>query len=152
MENLNEELTCLPALGIIADLSEETRKALFEKGQLAEMKAGDYLVVQGQHHQKLSMILSGKLKVKSHAHGDTVELAELGPGMTVGEMSAIDPRKASANVEATEDVTYWWISMENFHEFVATDWERGYLVLMVLAKELCSEKEFKEKHIMKYII
>ena len=128
---------CLPPLGIMADLDEDTRTALCKVGQFGTLQPGEYLAIQGQHHRKLSFILSGELSVNSHAHGDTIHLADLKAGDTVGEMSAIDPRVASASVEVSKPTEYWWVSMEDFNNFVATDWQRGYSILKILAKELC---------------
>lgn len=127
----------LPAVGIVGQLSEEIRAELFARGQVSELNPGEILAVQGKHHGKLSVILSGALEVKGHARGDTVTLAKLSPGDTVGEMSAIDPKKASANVEAVKPTTYWWISMEAYRQFLGEDWERAFAVLLVLSKELC---------------
>lgn len=144
----NDEKCCLPPLGIMAELDEETRTALCRVGQFGSMKPGEYLAIQGQHHKRLSFILSGKLAVKSHAHGDTITLAELQGGATVGEMSAIDPHLASASVEALEPVEYWWVSMDDFNKFASTDWKRGYAVLKVLAKELCYRIRMNTEHML----
>jgi len=75
--------------------------------------------------------------VKSHAHGDTVELATLGPGESVGEMSTIDPRPASANVRTSEVTRVWQISAAAFDRFLESDKAAGYAIMKALARELC---------------
>ena len=127
----------LPPIGVLAELDEDTRRKLTAAGEFVTLPEGKYLAIQGDKPAKLSFILSGSVRVKSHAHGDTVELATLGPGESVGEMSTIDPRPASANVRTSEETRVWQISPSDFDQFLEADKSIGYAIMKALAKELC---------------
>ena len=127
----------LPAVGVLAHVDEPIRRHLTAAGKFVTLPAGKYLAIQGELPPMLSFILSGSVSVKSHAHGDTVELATLGPGDSVGEMSTIDPRPASANVRTSEETRVWQISPANFDRFLELDKAAGYAIMKALARELC---------------
>ena len=127
----------LPGVGVFADLDESIRRRLSAAGEFVTLPEGKYLAIQGEPPVTLSFIISGLVSVKSHAHGDTVELARLGAGESVGEMATIDPRPASANVRTSEETRVWQISSSDFDAFLESDPAIGYRIMKALAKELC---------------
>jgi CRP-like cAMP-binding protein len=127
----------LPAIGFLAELDGHVRRRLTAAGEFVTLPEGKYLAIQGQLPVALSLILSGSVSVKSHAHGDTVDLAKLGAGASVGEMATIDPHPASANVRTNEETRVWQISSEEFDQFLEADTAIGYVVMKALAQELC---------------
>ncbi|MGI8604410.1 MAG: Crp/Fnr family transcriptional regulator [Verrucomicrobiales bacterium] len=128
----------LPGLALMGELSEEIRAQLAQAGRFETLPVGAYLATQGQPHHNLGIVLSGKLSVSVHAHGDTVHLATLGPGETVGEMNFIDPHPASADVVVVEEpARIWSIAEADFAAFVERNPAAGYTILKVLARELC---------------
>lgn len=137
METSNEN-DILPSLGIIGRLDESIRSRLGQAGEFTTAPVGFYVAKQGQPHNALAVILEGKLSVSTHAHGDIVKLANLGPGETVGEMSIIDPQKASADVVVVDSpAKLWTISGDALEKLVQHDPVTGYKILKVLATELC---------------
>jgi len=136
-ESNTDDPDILPAIGVLADLDEPIRRSLSEAGEFVTLAEGKYLAVQGKVPAVLAFVIKGSVSVKSHAHGDTVELAKLGPGESVGEMSAIDPRPASANVRTNEETRLWQISPAEFDKFLEADLASGYAIMKALAKELC---------------
>jgi CRP-like cAMP-binding protein len=134
---MSEEEEILPAFGVLAELNEEIRRKLTRAGEFLTLPEGKYLVIQGKRPDTLSFILAGSVSVKSHAHGDTVELARLGAGESVGEMATIDPRPASANVRTSVETRIWQISSTDFDTFLESDPAVGYQIVKALAKELC---------------
>lgn len=128
----------IPDTGVMADLDEEIRGRLAAAGRFVTMAEAEYLTVQGKAHHMLAVIISGKLAVSVHAHGDTVQLATLAAGQTVGEMSVIDPRPASATVRVVDgEARLWTIDGPDFDAFTASDAAAGYAVMKVLGKQLC---------------
>ncbi|MGI9244533.1 MAG: Crp/Fnr family transcriptional regulator [Verrucomicrobiales bacterium] len=137
MQDESQPHEILPAGGVLADLDETIRHRLTAAGEFLTLPEGKYLAIQGQLPETLSFILSGSVSVKSHAHGDTVELAKLGAGESIGEMATIDPRPASASVRTNEETQVWQISRQDFDAFLESDTAAGYLIMKALAKELC---------------
>lgn len=131
------ELNSLPPLGKLKDLDEQIRSDLASAGKFESVEVGAYLARQGQDHHALSVILSGKVSVSCHAHGDYIRLATLGPGETVGEMNIIDPHKASADVAVVERARIWTITEQEFESLVERDPRTGYRILKFLGRQLC---------------
>lgn len=65
----------------------------------AHRKAGDVLARQDERGSEMLVLVSGAARVDR----DGTELAILGPGDVVGELSLIDDQPRSATVTATED-------------------------------------------------
>ena len=137
MQEESQPQEILPPNGVLADLDETIRRRLTAAGNFVTLPEGKYLAIQGEMPKTLSFIMSGSVSVKSHAHGDTVELAKLGPGESIGEMATIDPRPASANVRTNEETRLWQISPQAFDAFLESDTSAGYKVMRALAKVLC---------------
>ncbi len=128
----------LPAVGVMADLSDGVRGRLASLGRFEVRPEGDYLTVQGEACHMLVVVISGTLSVTVHAHGNSVHRADLGAGQTIGEMSVIDPMPASATVRVSDgDARLWVIDGKVFDEFTAADPSAGFEIMKALAKQLC---------------
>jgi CRP-like cAMP-binding protein len=128
----------LPPLGIFAELSPELRARLAAAGRFEIIASGHYVAVQGEAHHHLTFVLSGHLYVYVRNQADTIKVATVGPGQTVGEMNLIDPQKASADVVVGhEPVRVFSITAEDFAGLVREDSGAGYSVLLALSRELC---------------
>ena len=128
----------LPDSGPFGELDAETRARLAAAGKFEVMPNGSAVAVQGEPHKTLSVVVDSLKKISCHAHGDTVHLADLGTGETVGEMSVIDPRPSSANaVVSGGPALIWSISADAFDAFVERDPKLGSQILKAIAKELC---------------
>ena len=67
----------LPPLGLLSELDDSLRAKLARAGRFAAIPVGTRLATQGQPHQTLTVLLSGKAKVSCHAHGSYLELAPI---------------------------------------------------------------------------
>ena len=124
--------------GFFGKLDDSFSENLFKVGNLVIKKKGDYLSVQGQPHSNMSLIISGEVSVKISANGENIKIAKLGTGDVVGEMSIIDPKKASATARiVSEEAQLWEISADDFNEFLLADLNEGFEILKELAKMLC---------------
>jgi len=132
------ELHHLPPIGPVAALNDRQREALARVGRFEELPVGDYIAVQGQPHRSMSLLLSGRVAVSVDAHGDHVDLAMLEAGDVVGEMSMIDPQRASATARvAAGPARIWVIDGSAFDWFVAMEPTAGFVLMRELGKVLC---------------
>lgn len=143
------EPTSLPPTGKLKELDEKIREDLAKAGRFEKLEVGTYLARQGQEHHALSVILSGKVSVSCHAHGDYVRLATLGPGETVGEMNIIDPHKASADVAVVERAWIWTITEAEFEKLVEQDPRTGYRILKFLGRQLCRRLRLSSEQMLR---
>lgn len=129
----------LPALGMLAELSADIRTQLASAGQFETLKPGSYLAIQGEPHHAMSIVLEGEVTVYVRNAADTMKVASIGPGETVGEMNIIDPlHKASADVVVTgRPARVFTIAETDFAALSQRDPAAGYAILKMLARELC---------------
>lgn len=92
------------ALYILGQLTDLDIEWMIEHGRRESVPPGEVLIRQGQPIENLYVTLSGHLSVIDEKM-DNKELAQLGSGEIVGEMSFIDARPPSATVRAAEAAT-----------------------------------------------
>ena len=135
VENIKSKLN---KVGFFGKLDDSLSENLFKVGNLVIKKKGDYLSVQGQPHSNMSLIISGEVSVKISANGENIKIAKLGTGDVVGEMSIIDPKKASATARViSQDAELWQITESEFNNFLNNDQVAGFNIIKELAKGLC---------------
>lgn len=92
-------------------------EAFAGKGELVEFEQGTNIITQGESDRDLYFLLSGKGRLIIHG---TRLPYDRSAGITVGEMSAVNPSiKRSSTVEAEETTVAWKVSHETLAE-VAT--------------------------------
>jgi len=91
-------------LFILGQLSDTDVEWMLSAGRKEKISAGSVLIVEGKPVDSVYLVLDGKLSVFVAAMGDR-ELAVLGSGEIVGEMSFVDSRPPSASVKALEETT-----------------------------------------------
>ncbi|GAB1421396.1 hypothetical protein MASR2M15_15580 [Anaerolineales bacterium] len=87
-------------LYILGELSDEDINWLIYVGTSVALKTGDVLIKEADQPDSLYILLQGKLSVRI---GKGIEIAVLGKGDIVGEMSIIESRPTSASVVALEE-------------------------------------------------
>ena len=128
----------LPAIGFLADLEDEARRRFAGSGTFVTRPIDAILSLQGRQHHAMALILSGRVSINVHAHGDRIQLAVLERGDVVGEMSVIDPRVSSSTARVVSGpANLWIIERAAFDEFISMDKESGLILLKALGKVLC---------------
>ncbi|MCH1505834.1 cyclic nucleotide-binding domain-containing protein [bacterium] len=97
----------LPAIGFVADISDEDRLVLSGYGEFLPVQDEQVLIQEGQDQNCLYFIISGRLHVTTEDEGRRTLLGRLGPGDLVGEVNVFDPQKASATVMGMEFSQVW---------------------------------------------
>ena len=101
MPSLREILVTAP---LFSGLQEAERVALAGAMRPRMLKKGAALFRQGQSGDSLTIVTDGELSVRCEEDdGRQVEVARVGPGEVVGEMSCLDPAPRSATVAALTD-------------------------------------------------
>lgn len=94
-------------LGHLSDLDIEW---MINNGNKVDLEAGDRLICKGEAIENLYIILSGQLSITD---GESQEnIAFIGAGEIVGEMSFLESRLPSVSVIATEPTSVYRISKE----------------------------------------
>jgi cAMP-dependent protein kinase regulator len=97
---------------LFSRLTEDERQKLLPLFDTELFEAGEVMVENGSHNQRLYVVASGSCQVKN---GDQV-MAVLGPGDGIGEMSLLARRPAHFDVVAVERTVALSLSREHFDE------------------------------------
>ena len=92
--SMEEKVAWLEQVPLFSGCSRDVVERIADVSEEAAFPAGQVIVKQGQIGNGLYIVMSGEVRIVA---GDD-ELARLGPGETIGELSVIDqqPRVASA--------------------------------------------------------
>ena len=100
-------------------------------------KPGERLITHEQEPEGLFLVASGSVKVVGRdGDGDELQIAELGPGDVVGEISLVLRRPATADVIATHQTVALELAAEQFREAI-----REHPSLLSELYELATKRE-----------
>jgi len=115
MDSQTELRRLLRNLESLAYLDEDSLLLVMGQMTSASFKAGQTICTQGDEGDCMHIVSSGTVKVSRRADdGTQVEIAKLGRGEFVGEMSLFDDSPRSATVEADSDVELWCLERDRF--------------------------------------
>ncbi len=115
---MNEELIRKQLL--FAVLSEHDIDWLGQMAEPVYIKAGEYLMHEGEPGDTLYMAMEGDFEVTKRSGNSDVVIAIRGVGEVFGEMSLLEARPRSASVRALKDGTLVKISQAVFNQLIET--------------------------------
>jgi len=112
-------------------------QGLLEACPVLDLAPGDILLRQGDRNRRMFMILGGRMSV--HLDSESSEpVAFLAAGETVGELSVLDERPASAFVRAVDRTRLLEVDEFRFWDLVSASHEFSMNLLMLMAHRLRS--------------
>lgn len=94
---------------------------MITRGEVRSWPSGSQVIIEGESGDAVYFILSGRVKVTLYGEeGREIVLSILNEGDMFGEMSIIDDKPRSANVEAIKDLECLVISKSAFIEYLST--------------------------------
>jgi CRP-like cAMP-binding protein len=99
---------------VLVAVPSEERSKLVERFETRIFEKGVRLVIEGHEPQGLHLIASGEVAVVAHEGGESVVLATLPPGETVGEVALVLRRKANADVIAVHPTVTLFLPRDQF--------------------------------------
>lgn len=115
------DLGDLGRINLFRDVPHAELRQLSEWLHRKTFSAGTTLMTADQSGEVVYFILSGTVKVHvEQAGGSDVIISILGPGESVGEMSALDHPSRSASVTTLEESELIWMDRATFRKFLMT--------------------------------
>lgn len=106
---------------LFSNLEEFYIKDIMGRGEMKTWPEGTQIITEGDSGDAVYFILEGKAKVTLYGEeGREIVLAILKEGDMFGEMSVVDDKPRSANVEAITDIEALFISKTAFLEYMST--------------------------------
>lgn len=116
--------------------------------KLTEFESGQKVCEEGEPGEALYIIDRGKVKVSKHTAGDFQgDLAVLGPGSVVGEMSLLDGQPCSATAIAVDEAAVHALSANAFMMMRLHFEPAAYKIIRNMALSLCRRLRVLNQHI-----
>lgn len=90
---------------LFKSLDDAGRQHLLESGFVMRFDAGDVILREGAAGDTMYLVMEGTVRVETGAPGGPLQLAELGRGACVGEVSVLSGGPRTATVTAITPVT-----------------------------------------------
>lgn len=107
------------SLFLLGHLTDMDIEWMIQNGQKMNLTTQEELINKGADIKNIYIILSGKLSVNDNGN----QIASLGPGEIVGEMSFLESRPPTVSVIASETSMVYSISRELMNQKLETDIE-----------------------------
>ncbi|MDG5816576.1 Crp/Fnr family transcriptional regulator [Chitinispirillales bacterium ANBcel5] len=108
-------------------------------------KRGTLIFIEGERSREMFVIRSGKVRVIRQEGEHVIELATLGAGSLLGELSLLDDKPRSATAQVTEDTMAMVIDHKTFESTVSAAPKWLECVLKVIVTRLRSALEKKDQ-------
>jgi CRP-like cAMP-binding protein len=90
---------------LFKSLDESARKELLESAFVMMYEPGDMLLREGDPGETMLLVMEGTVRVHTHSPQGEIQLAELGRGACIGEVSVLMGSPRTATVDAITAVT-----------------------------------------------
>ena len=88
----------------LRDLEEDSRTALLERATEIEIEEGETLTTEGEAGDAFFILQKGKIRVTVLKDDEPTEMAVLGPGAVLGEISMLTDRPRTATCQVVDGV------------------------------------------------
>ncbi len=101
-------------------LSDAAIDFILENSSVRSLKAGSHLVIQGDSNRDVYFLIEGQIDVSVRENtGRVKQIVRLGAHTVVGELAIFEKCQRTANVTATEEITYLEIPEETFQNLIS---------------------------------
>jgi CRP/FNR family cyclic AMP-dependent transcriptional regulator len=140
----------LMQIPIFRGLSEEEAASIIELAEEASCKKGDTLFKEGEEGDALYVVLEGSVQVlKKDRTGTNQELAKMGDGSVLGEMSLVaGSANRSATALALTDVKLVRVSSERFSKLLKANTVGALKVVHNLAQVLSRRLQLMDEKLV----
>lgn len=137
-ESNEDHARILARVPLFLDLSKREVQRISAGSVLRDYAAGDALVRQGTPGVGLFVLVSGRVRVSARQEdgGDEHELAVMGPGEVLGEMSLLDELPRSATATALEPTRALLLPFQDFRAALREDADISIKLLAVVSRRL----------------
>lgn len=108
---VDSKLELLKSVSLFSSMREKELQAVEQLADTIDLEAGRTLLRQGDHGNEMYVIASGSVRVERNGR----EIATLGPGQAVGEMSLLSEGPRMATVTTLEPTTVLALGHREFH-------------------------------------
>lgn len=140
-----QQIRIISAVPLFTGLTKDELKAVASKTKAVEFEAGELIIEQDDTSDGAYILCHGMVKVyRLTDDGEEINLAVLGPGEILGEMSLIDDQPRSANVEAIQHTQLLLLTREDFSKILHQHTDAAINLLATLSHRVRATNEYVE--------
>jgi len=144
--NFEEKTQIVKSSSLFKTLSGEEIRAIAKAADQKKFSPKSVVIEQCERPQAAYLIYKGLVKVYRMAEcGEEVNLAILGPGEVVGEMSLLDECERSATVETLQETEALSLTKENFDKVLTQNPQIAQKMLGIFCRRLRIANEYVEE-------
>jgi NTE family protein len=144
MDDMEDRVTALRGMGLLAGIDAETLGALAEEMREERLEAGSWAFHQGDPPDALVLVASGRMEVVDEAAGHV--LRDVTVGEWTGELGVVSGEPRSAGLRAARDSQLWLISAEAFQQVLDAHPSLQQALLQTLARMLRQSRPMASHH------
>ena len=129
---VDSKLELLKSVSLFASMGRKELESVERLADTLDIEAGRTLLKQGDHGNEMYVIATGSVRVERNGK----EIATLGPGQAVGEMSLLSEGPRLATVTTLEPTTVFVLGHREFHTLLADSAELRQCIFDNLAKRI----------------
>lgn len=147
---MEDKIQLLKKQDLFKDLDDIQLEAISKSLTSVDFAAREILIEQSDTSNNTYFIISGTVNIYTLSEeGEQTNIAILGPGEVVGELSLIDDEPRSATVQAIQDTETFLLTGEKFHQILRTYPEIAIRLLQTLAKRVRVTNQHLEDQLSK---
>ncbi len=121
---------------LFGGLDDGSLRALAERGEIADLAAGDMLIREGDQADAMFVVLDGELEVTKRSGRSEIPLARVGPGSLQGEIAALEGGRRLASVRAVTAAEVLKIPTEAIRELLAAGPDTAVAIIRTVVVRL----------------
>ncbi|MGK5085429.1 cyclic nucleotide-binding domain-containing protein [Bdellovibrionota bacterium FG-1] len=149
--NIKPSVALLKEVKLFAPFSDAELGQMLAAGNSAISEAHANIIIEGEMTWGLYVILEGVVGIlkTNKLTGEAYDVGQLRQGSFFGEMSLVDENTRSATVKALTDCHLFYISKENFEQFLAQSSDRKLRFYESCVKNLVSRlRELDDNYVI----
>lgn len=126
-------------LELFTNLLDEEIDILVKHAKIHSIDKGEVLFLEGDDGDFFAIVIEGQIEISKRTDDqNSIAIASLTNGATLGEMSLIDYETRSASAIATEPSTLFILSRQSFDSLIEQSPRCGVKLIRKIATILCS--------------
>jgi signal transduction histidine kinase len=134
----DQAIEVLRRLPLFSGLPEADLRTLHQGAKTIELKAGDWLMREGEAGETFYVVLQGEIEILKHSGGQEVALAARGPGEIIGEMALLQEVPRNASGRAVKRTRLLSIDKQGFWKMLAASPAAAVALLQTFGARLQS--------------
>ncbi|MHC4155996.1 MAG: cyclic nucleotide-binding domain-containing protein [Planctomycetota bacterium] len=151
LSNVEDVLSILNKISILAGLSDKQLRFLFELLEEIHYSAGETIFEQGQEPSHIYIVQSGKVKLVVDKEQAALELMVFEEGHCFGESSLIGIQRHSATTVAEKDTNLIVLSRKALLSIYESDLELFSILILNIAREACRRLHSSNETLLHYV-